>query len=138
MEEFENPRIGFKWIPILLLYTGARPDEIASLPLANVRREKAGREDIDYFAITAGKTSSSLRKVPLHKAIRQSGFMDYLARRRKEEPGGIAREIQPFNPMQVDASSASAKIWKASSSGGMSASAAVAQSSGSHSSNSDC
>lgn len=66
VEEFENPRIGFKWIPILLLYTGARPDEIASLPLANVRREKAGREDIDYFAITAGKTSSSLRKVPLH------------------------------------------------------------------------
>lgn len=79
----------FKWIPLLLLYTGARPDEIASLPLENVRREKAGRVNIDYFAITAGKTTSSLRKVPLHKAIRESGFMDYLAQRRKEEPSGM-------------------------------------------------
>ena len=86
----------FKWIPLLLLYTGARPDEIASLPLDNVRREKAGRVNIDYFAITAGKTTSSLRKVPLHKVIRESGFMDYLAQRRKEEPGGMLfPELRP-------------------------------------------
>lgn len=79
----------FKWMPLLLLYTGARPDEIASLSLDNVRREKAGRVNIDYFAITAGKTTSSLRKVPFHKVIRESGFMAYLAQRRKEEPDGM-------------------------------------------------
>lgn len=79
----------FKWIPLLLLYSGARPDEIASLPLRNVRREKAGRANIDYFAITAGKTTSSLRKVPFHKVIRESGFMDYVAQRRKEDPDGM-------------------------------------------------
>lgn len=75
----------FHWLPFLLLHTGARPDEIASMRLDNIRREGG----IDYFAITAGKTSSSLRKVPFHKAIKGSGFMDYLAQRRKQEPGGM-------------------------------------------------
>jgi integrase len=82
----------FHWVPFLLLYTGARPDEIAGMPLENVRREGG----IDYFAITAGKTTSSLRKVPFHKAIKASGFMAYLAQRRKEEPGGMLfPELRP-------------------------------------------
>jgi integrase len=82
----------FHWVPFLLLYTGARPDEIAGMPLDNVRREGG----IDYFAITAGKTTSSLRKVPFHKAIKASGFMAYLAQRRKEEPGGMLfPELRP-------------------------------------------
>jgi integrase len=75
----------FHWLPFLLLHTGARPDELASMRLDNVRKEKG----INYFAITAGKTTSSLRKVPFHKAIIASGFMDYLAQRRKDEPGGM-------------------------------------------------
>lgn len=82
----------FHWVPFLLLYTGARPDEIAGMPLDNVRREGG----IDYFAITAAKTTSSLRKVPFHKAIKASGFMAYLAQRRKEEPGGMLfPELRP-------------------------------------------
>jgi integrase len=82
----------FHWVPFLLLYTGARPDEIAGMPLANVRREGG----IDFFAITAGKTSSSLRKVPMHKAIKASAFMHYLAQRRKEEPDGMLfPELRP-------------------------------------------
>lgn len=58
----------------------------------NVRREGG----IDYFAITAGKTTSSLRNVPFHKAIKASGFMAYLAERRQEEPGGMLfPELRP-------------------------------------------
>lgn len=75
----------FHWLPFLLLNTGARPDELAGMRLDNVRKEKG----IHYFAITAGKTTSSLRKVPFNKTILASGFMQYLADRRKEEPGGM-------------------------------------------------
>lgn len=78
----------FHWLPFLLLYTGARPEELASLAVADVRKEKAGREVIEYFDITMAKSEAGIRKVPLHKAIRASGFMDYLAKRRNEDPKG--------------------------------------------------
>lgn len=79
----------FHWIPFLLLYTGARPEEIASLTMEEVRSEKVGRETIHYFFITFGKTKASRRKVPFHKAVLASGFMDYLAERRRDDPGGL-------------------------------------------------
>ncbi len=78
----------FHWIPFLLLYTGARPEEIASLKLDEVRSEKVGRETIHYFFITFGKTNASRRKVPFHKTVLASGFMAYLAQRRKDDPAG--------------------------------------------------
>ena len=73
----------YNWLPFLLLYTGARPNELASLRLDNIRKEKG----IDYFALS-GKNANSIRKVPLHAAIVASGFMAYLAQRREDEPGG--------------------------------------------------
>jgi integrase len=74
----------YHWLPFLLLYTGARPNELAGLSLDDVRQE-AG---VDYFNITAAKNSNSQRKVPLHKTILASGFMAYVAQRRQEDPSG--------------------------------------------------
>ncbi len=74
----------FHWLPILLLHTGARPNELAGLPLSEVRREQG----IDYFSIKEAKNSNSRRKVPFHKALRESEFMAYLDQRRKDEPEG--------------------------------------------------
>ena len=74
----------FHWLPFLLAYTGARPDELAGIRLANIRQEQG----IDYFALRKAKNSNSIRKVPLHKAVRESGFMAYLEQRRKDEPDG--------------------------------------------------
>ena len=73
----------FHWLPFLLAYTGARPNEVASLLLEDVRREQG----IDYFALK-GKNSHSKRKVPFHGALLASGFMGYLAQRRADDPGG--------------------------------------------------
>ena len=75
----------FHWLPILLLYSGARPEELASMPLDNIRKEQG----IDYFAVASGKNSNSIRKIPFHKAIRGSGFVDYVKMRRKVDPGGM-------------------------------------------------
>ena len=74
----------FHWLPFLLAYTGARPNELAGIMLDDIRREQG----IDYFALKAAKNSNSQRKIPLHRAIRESGFMAYLDQRRKDEPGG--------------------------------------------------
>lgn len=74
----------YHWIPFLLLHTGARPNEIASLRLDQVRREQG----IDYFAIKKSKNSNSNRKVPWCKAIRESAFPAYVAERRAAEPDG--------------------------------------------------
>jgi integrase len=75
----------FHWLPFLLLYTGARPEELASLRLDDVRTEQG----IDYFALKSGKNSNSIRKIPFHKAVRASGFPAYVKGRRMVDPGGM-------------------------------------------------
>ncbi len=74
----------FKLLPILLLYTGARPNELAGMLLDDIRQEQG----IDYFSIRASKNSNSQRKIPFHKEILASSFMDYLAERRRDDPNG--------------------------------------------------
>jgi integrase len=74
----------FHWLPFLLAYTGARPNELAGIALEDVRCEQG----IDYFALKAAKNSNSQRKIPFHQVIRASGFMAYLAQRRKDDPSG--------------------------------------------------
>ena len=74
----------FHWLPFLLVYTGARPNELAGILLDDIRKEQG----IDYFAVKAAKNSNSQRKIPFHRALLESGFMAYLEQRRKDEPGG--------------------------------------------------
>jgi len=75
----------FHWLPFLLLYTGARPEELASVKLDQIQREHG----IDFFALKAGKNTNSVRKIPFHKAVAQSAFMAYLAERRAQDPAGM-------------------------------------------------
>jgi integrase len=74
----------FKWLPFLLLYSGARPNELAGVSMPDVRDE----DGIPYFYVRSGKNSNSQRKIPFHKVIRESGFMDYVAQRRQADPTG--------------------------------------------------
>ena len=71
-------------MPILLLHTGARPNELASLRLDQVRSEQG----IDYFAIKKSKNSNSARKIPWHRSLRESAFPSYVEERRSVDPGG--------------------------------------------------
>jgi len=75
----------FHWLPFLLLYTGARPEELASLKLDQIRREQG----IDFFSLKGGKNTNSVRKIPFHKAVTSSGFMKYLNDRRAADPAGM-------------------------------------------------
>jgi len=75
----------FRWLPFLLLYTGARPEELASVKLSQIRKE----QDIDFIALKSGKNSNSIRKIPFHKTVLESGFLDYVEECRSEDPGGM-------------------------------------------------
>lgn len=66
----------YYWLPWLALHSGARIEELASLPLDAIQ-EEAG---IHYFQIEKGKTENSIRKVPLHDNVIKSGFLDYVSK----------------------------------------------------------
>lgn len=69
------------WMPILGLFTGARINELAQLGIGDIYKA----EDIDVIRITdegddakSVKTVNSIRVIPLHKAVLEMGFLDYL------------------------------------------------------------
>lgn len=93
-EEFIAQRTGKYperyWLLLILLYSGARREEIAQLGLTDVQQ----KEGLWYFDITAdpeelegGKTlknAHSKRRVPVHSHLIGLGFLEYVERRRRE------------------------------------------------------
>jgi integrase len=68
------PKPDHYWIPLIALYSGARLNEIASLPI-----EELKIIDGTYaMAFTDTKTSKVGRVVPIHKALLELGFWDYV------------------------------------------------------------
>lgn len=85
-----------KWLPLLALFTGARPEELGRLTLADVRTE----DGIIYLFInTIGegkrvKTRSSRRKVPVHAQLVTLGFLDYIEERRKAKDSSLFPDLK--------------------------------------------
>lgn len=81
------------WLPLVLLYTGARPAEICQLQVGDVVTEDA----IPCFDITdegefqTVKNDHSKRRVPMHSTLIALGFLTYVEQRRKQ------RQTQLFN-----------------------------------------
>jgi integrase len=79
------------WLPVLGLYTGARLEELAQLHLADIRQDAASEAwylDIteeSSASATPGspakrlKTVSSMRACPLHRAVLEAGFLEFVA-----------------------------------------------------------
>ncbi len=75
------------WLPLILLYSGARREEIAQLAPTDVRQEQG----VWVFDIAPdaeqGKTvknRTSVRRVPVHSHLIELGLLDYLAVIRKK------------------------------------------------------
>lgn len=64
----------YRWLPWLAVHSGARIEELASLRLDQIKTEG----NIVYLDIQHGKNLNSVRKVPLHNNLMQSGFVDYV------------------------------------------------------------
>lgn len=80
---------GRYWVPLIALYAGMRAGEIIQLTCKDVRQENG----VFYFDVTKLeddpdeeikhlKTGSSYRKVPVHSAVLELGFLEYAATRK--------------------------------------------------------
>lgn len=76
-----------KWLPILALFTGARLQELGRLQVEDVRTDRG----ITYLDLTSAgtKTTSSKRRVPIHKELVRLGFLAYVEERRKAKGGPL-------------------------------------------------
>lgn len=84
------------WLPVLLLLTGARLNELVQLRASDVRRDPDS--EVWFFDIgTSGgrtvKTASSRRQVPLHPELGRMGFLKFLEARQKA--GGAETDLWP-------------------------------------------
>jgi integrase len=77
------------WIPLLMLFTGARPNEIAQLHADDVQRTAEG--GTWHLAIIPSRTGdkknwktlknkASIRRIPLHPEILKIGFLQFVER----------------------------------------------------------
>lgn len=78
------------WVPLIMLYSGARPAEIAQLAVKDIRLDQEtwimditetsdeGEEDLKSL-----KTLGSRRVVPIHPELVRLGFLDYLNEAKK-------------------------------------------------------
>ncbi|MCD2177288.1 site-specific integrase [Rhizobium sp. C1] len=73
------------WVPLIMLYSGARPGEIAQLLISDVRMEGetwifdiTETEEEDGEEAKSLKTEGSQRVVPVHRELIDLGFLDYL------------------------------------------------------------
>lgn len=77
-----------RWVPWLLAFTGARLEEVCQSLVKDVRQED-GNWFLDINADDPGKTlknSGSARKVPLHPALIEEGFLTYVGALPKNGP----------------------------------------------------
>ena len=76
-----------KWLPILALFTGARLQELGRLQVEDVRTDRG----ITYLDLTSAgtKTTSSKRRVPVHKELVRLGFLAYVEERRTAKGGPL-------------------------------------------------
>lgn len=83
------------WLPLLALFTGARVEELAQLMVADVRHHETLGHYLsisDDAAHAQLKNASSRRRIPLHPALLDCGFLDHVARARR--PGLLFPDLR--------------------------------------------
>ena len=91
------------WLPVMLLYTGARVNEICKLRVADVGEEDgipflsiAWVEDDEASGIAGRvKNVSSERRVPIHPDLVAFGFLDFVSRARARGDERLFSELKP-------------------------------------------
>lgn len=85
------------WMPLLMLFTGARREELCQLTTDRVKVS----EGIHFLAIDTIeeegrlKTEESKRSVPIHTHLIQIGFLDFVQDRIKAGGGQLFAELKP-------------------------------------------
>jgi len=93
-DRFHSTTNDFKWVTLLMLYHGLRPNEACQLRVADIKKSK---DDIVYINVTdAGerqhlKNKHAMRMVPVSNHLIDSGFMAFVARRK------ASKQVQLFS-----------------------------------------
>ncbi|KAB2883990.1 MAG: tyrosine-type recombinase/integrase [Albidovulum sp.] len=75
------------WVPLIMLFSGARPGEIGQLAVSDVRREHGHwimhitTEGDAHAEGKSVKTAGSMRVIPIHPELERLGFLKYHAAR---------------------------------------------------------
>ena len=77
------------WLPLLCVFHGMRANEVAGMRVADVEEEaKISFLNLRETDERRLKTESSARLVPLHQRVIDMGFLEFVAKRREEDPKG--------------------------------------------------
>lgn len=97
-----------KWMPLLMAFAGARPNEIAQLRVRDIKRTEAGtwyfdlvndpNDDDDDAPRIQLKTESSRRRTPVHTELINIGLLAFIERRRKSPEGENAMLFAGLTP----------------------------------------
>jgi integrase len=82
---------GYRWLPFLALYSGARLEELASLSLSQIQKDG----DVWFFELVKAKNSNSLRRIPLHRTVVESGFLAYVDKTKASGATQLFPELKP-------------------------------------------
>jgi len=92
------------WLPLIMLFSGARPNEIAQLHIEDLKQTDTGTWYLDIIAtdndeeIKTLKTESSRRRIPLHRELVKFGFLEFVQERAAKSTSNGVRlfgELQP-------------------------------------------
>lgn len=78
-----------KWVPLLMLFSGARPSEIAQLLVKDIRHQDGypcisiltdydPSDPHDQEHVVSYKTENAKRLIPIHPTLIELGFLDYV------------------------------------------------------------
>ncbi|WP_176251339.1 site-specific integrase [Sulfitobacter sp. HGT1] len=87
---YNKPDRGWRfWVPLIMLLTGARPNEICQLFSSDIKQTPAGTWYLDLLATDEQegqsiKTVSSRRRIPLHSELIKMGFLAFVTARKKK------------------------------------------------------
>lgn len=99
----EQPKHWHFWLPLLAYYTGAYSDEIGNLRCQDIKKDSA---DIYYFDFhTHGKIKP--RHIPIHPALQQAGFFDYLDYVKRQQHNRLLFDL----PAKSGRYSEKVRIW---------------------------
>ncbi len=82
------------WLPLVMLFSGARPNEICQLYIGDVKRTEKGTWYFDFLnedENQSRKTATSRRRIPIHQELIRLGFLKFVDERRKKYPQDNAR-----------------------------------------------
>ena len=108
---FQYDKDGWRfWLPLISLFTGARPNEICQLDVTDIKQTDAGTWYFDIAIMSDDdaddgerrgddrkrlKTSYSRRKIPIHTQLIRIGILSFVEGRRKSRQSRLFPTLKP-------------------------------------------